>query len=94
MTNAQMVQRLMDDFEPRNRGIICPDEVVRVERILNIKDRKNITDLRNLRDTVVMWFSIHNEGINDMNKIMVNMDKLSAITYVIDEAIWNLGGEV
>ncbi len=49
-----------------------------------------IIDLRNLRDFVVLFFSRKNEDKLDM----ADMDRMSAITAVIDKEIIEKGGEV
>lgn len=87
MTNATMIANLMRGFEPQTMGILEDDEVHEVRMALDIRNRDDIADLRILRNDVVRWFYENASGIKDMNK-------LSAITYVIDEAIWDLGGEV
>ena len=49
-----------------------------------------IIDLRNLRDFVALFFSRKNEDKLDM----ADMDRMSAITAVIDKEIIEKGGEV
>lgn len=49
-----------------------------------------IIDLRNLRDFVVLFFSRKNEDKLDM----ADIDRMSAITAVIDKKIIEKGGEV
>ena len=49
-----------------------------------------IIDLRNLRDFVVLFLSRKNEDKLDM----ADMDRMSAITAVIDKEIIEKGGEV
>ena len=49
----------------------------------------DILALRNLRDMTVMFFQVNKDGIKGDR-----LDKLSAITGVIDNEIFERGGEV
>lgn len=82
-TDFVLVKKLADVFEPSTRGIITAEEKELVANTLELNCR-NVRELRNLRNTFVM--------VADMST--KNIDYISAVTYVIDEAIINRGGEV
>lgn len=86
-TNYQMLRKLDATYKPKEFGIATADEVKLVEEILHIKEM-DILQLRNLRDFTVMFYGSRDSY--DREK----MDKMSAITYIIDSQIVKLGGEV
>lgn len=64
-------------------------ERVLIRQALHL-DRRDILDLRNLRDFVIVFFDKDREKA----EFWENMDKMSAITAMIDQKIWELGGEI
>lgn len=64
-------------------------ERVLIRQALHL-DRRDILDLRNLRDFVIVFFDKDREKV----EFWENMDKMSAITAMIDQKIWELGGEI
>lgn len=84
-TNHLMLQELLQEYHPKERGMIDVDEYMLIRRVLCL-DYMGILALRNLRDYTVASMS-HSEKMEDW-------DRMSAITYCIDQHIVNLGGEV
>lgn len=74
-------------FKKKNLGILSGDEVKTIRETLHIGE-KDIPELRDLRDFVVLYFT------NFIQIDMESIDLLSAITGVIDDAIYELDGEV
>ena len=85
ITNFQMLRELLKKYHPEQRGIINFAESVLVRETLHI-DEMDILQLRNLRD-----FTVAHMGRSEK---MEDWDRMSAITYVIDSRIVELGGEV
>lgn len=88
-TNFQDIKSLLSMYTPKIRGVMSEFERFLISQTLHL-DRRDILDLRNLRDFVVMFL----ERSKEQEDIWDNMDKMSAITAVIDQKIWELGGEV
>lgn len=88
-TNFQDVKKLMEVYHPDVRGFVSEKEDALITRTLHL-DQRDILDLRNLRDFVVLFIG----GRNKKEQEMENIDRMSAITHVIDLKIWSLGGEV
>lgn len=84
-TNFQMLRELLEKYHPEQRGIMSAEEADLIKKTLHIDDM-DILQLRNLRD-----FTVAHMG---RSKNMEDWDRMSAITYCIDAAIFNLGGEV
>lgn len=82
-TNFQMLKDLLEQYHPEQRGIASAEEVELINSKLHIKEM-DVLQLRNLRDFVVIFL-----GNKDT---MEAWDQMSAITSVIDNRIWNLGG--
>lgn len=84
-TNFQMLRELLNVYHPVQQGIISKYEYGLVSKTLCIEEM-DILQLRNLRD-----FTVSHMGRSEK---MSDWDKMSAITYVIDSRIVELGGEV
>ena len=84
-TNHLMLQELLQEYHPKERGMINVDEYMLIRKTLCL-DNMDILALRNLRD-----FTVASMG---HSKKMEDWDRMSAITYCIDRHIVNLGGEV
>ena len=91
-TNVKMLKNLEEVFNPKRAGILSNEEVKLVTNTLHLKEMDELS-LRNLRDTTVMFYSLREFEKDEEEKIKI-MDKISAITAVIDEHIFLLGGEV
>lgn len=89
-TNFQMV-RDFESYKFEKWGFISEKERRDVESVFCIKERTNI-DLCNLRDFIVMYYGL--QADKDNKKSLELMDKMSAITAVIDEEKWNRGMKV
>lgn len=92
-TNFQMLRELLEQYHPQERGFILDDEMELIENILHLKEM-NILALRNLRDFTVLFLSREAKENETTENIIENLDKMSAITYVIDTEILEKGGEV
>ena len=84
-TNFLMLKELLEKYTPETKGIISEDEFTLVRKTLCI-DEMDILQLRNLRD-----FTVAHLG---RSEDLADWDRMSAIVYVIDCCIINLGGEV
>ena len=92
-TNFQMLRELLEQYYPKKRGFILDDEIELIENILHLKEM-DILALRNLRDFTVLFLSREEKENETTENIIENLDKMSAITYVIDMKITQKGGEV
>ena len=92
-TNFQMLRELLEQYHPQERGFILDDEMELIENILHLKEM-DILALRNLRDFTVLFLSREAKENETTENIIENLDKMSAITYVIDMKITQKGGEV
>lgn len=88
-TNYEMLMELEKEYSPKQRGIISMDEIYKVNEVLSL-DKMNVIELRNMRDITVMWYGMKFDETDKMEY----MDKMSAVTAVIDNKILNKGGEV
>lgn len=88
-TNFQNLKKLLDIYDPKTRGVLSGGEVELIEENLEIRSME-LLELRNLRDFVVLYLS-QKTAYGRADQIM---DKMSAITCVIDQAILDKGGEV
>ena len=84
-TNYQMLKELLEKYHPEQRGIMSRVESTLIKETLHINEM-DILQLRNLRDFTVEFMS--------RSEKMEDWDRMSAITYVIDLRIVELGGEV
>lgn len=84
-TNYLMLKELLNEYHPIDRGFVSAYERKQITDILCL-DEMNILQLRNLRDFTVSHLG-HSEKMEDW-------DRMSAIIYVIDLRIFELGGEV
>jgi hypothetical protein len=84
-TNFQMLKSLLDKYHPAQRGIMNYDEKLLIQEMLHIGEM-DILQLRNLRDFTVLYLG--------QSEQMKDLDIMSAITYCIDSAIIELGGEI
>lgn len=91
-TFYKMLTALDQVFKPSSEIIATSKEVKLVENTLHINEMDVLT-LRNLRDFTVMFYSI-NKKDREINEEREIMTKVSVITCVIDNHIFNLGGEV
>ena len=83
-TNFQMLKELLEKYHPAQRGIMNYDEKLLIQDVLHIGEM-DVLQLRNLRDFTVLHLG-RSENMEDW-------DRMSAITYCIDTAIIELGGE-
>ena len=86
-TNFQMIRELNKIYNPKEKGIVLNEEIILIKKTLHLEEM-DILQLRNLRDFVVLYLSNFE---NDRTSLT---DKISAITAVIDNEIFNKGGEV
>lgn len=84
-TNYLMLTELLTQYTPKERGMTTYDELQLIGNVLCLNEM-DVLQLRNLRD-----FTVAHLGHSDS---LVDWDRMSAITYVIDNCIVKLGGEV
>jgi len=96
-TNFQMLKELLNDFKPKDKGVLSKEEAAQIKEVLCISER-DVLSLRNLRDFTVLYLSKKQDSEQRDNINMINMietsDITSAITHIIDLEIFNKGGEV
>ena len=80
-SNYQMLLGIKD-WKPNEHGFISEDEANFIVSHFEIKERSDV-ELQNLRDFVVIYYGTHTKK-TDNEVYMDEMDKMSAITYVID----------
>ena len=85
-TNYLMLRELLEVYHPQQRGIASGSEVRMIKEILHLEEM-DVLALRNLRDFTVAYLGQEDGSAEDW-------DRMSAITYVIDCQIRDLGGEV
>lgn len=90
-TNVEMLNELFENFTPKEKHIVNINEIHLIRNTLDLLHR-DLLDLRNLRDTTVLYFNMRMD--NDNTHSFDIMNKLSAITMVIDDCIIQVGGEV
>lgn len=88
-TNFQMLKDLENWF-PKNRGFLEEAECEHISTTLCIEEMDEL-QLRNLRDFTVLYFNANEDYTENRVK---TIDKVSAITAVIDNRLWQLGCEV
>ena len=84
-TNYLMLKELLEQYTPKEQGMTTYDEFQLIGNALCLNEM-DILQLRNLRD-----FTVAHLGRSES---LVDWDRMSAITYVIDSCIVKLGGEV
>ena len=89
-TNYQMITELNKVYTPAQRGVVSMKEIYLINEKLHLDEMDNL-QLRNLRDFAVMYFTLNNIG-DQYDRVLD--DKMSAITSVIDNKLWNMGAEV
>jgi hypothetical protein len=80
-----MLKELLKIYHPLERGVTSFAERMLIQEKLHIGEM-NVLQLRNLRDFVVLYLGKSDD--------MKDWDRMSAITYIIDIRINELGGEV
>lgn len=90
-TNYQMLMELKE-FKPYRQGILNNTEVTMLKAVLRLDERSDV-ELQNLRDFVVMYYSMKIENATPKER-MTQMDIMSGICGVIDNEKWNRGMEV
>lgn len=90
-TNVKMVRNLWDNYSPESRGLLTQNERNLITSSLHLEEM-DVLQLRNLRDTVVLLS--HDFKSENLNEDMKRMDKVSAITSVIDLFIFKQNAEV
>lgn len=89
-TNYHALQTLLEQYTPERSGFVSAAQLKMIKKELEIENR-DVMSLRNLRDFVVLYCSML--SLNREDKLL-NMDRISAITAVIDSQIVKLGGKV
>lgn len=92
-----IVVSLMKELKGKERGFLNESQKTRLEEILDIKD-KCLEELRFMRNFYVMtiadFISQLKEDNSTVKDIMFCSDIMSAVTGVIDNAIYQKGGQV
>lgn len=93
---SYLVENIEKIMENEERGFISNEAVSKIEEFLDLKGL-NIDQLRGKRNDVVMIMSSFMKLLDeekDLHRIYKLSDSLSAVTAVIDNKIFRLGGEV
>lgn len=91
-TDYQCLVALDKKYTPAQRGILSKEEADLIQKELELNTR-TVIELNNIRDMSVMFFTIQansNEQDNP-SRTMECMDKMSAITHVIDMVLMRRG---
>ena len=90
-----MIRELEEVYTPANKGIVSMKEIYLINEKLCL-DEMDELQLRNLRDFTVMYFGnkADKAELESFEECMKVMDKMSAITSVIDNKLWNIGAEI
>ena len=94
-TNFALLRALDAEYDklPHTFGILSGEEVSLIRQTLRLEEM-DVLQLRNLRDFAVLLYSTQCERDGDGRASFKKMDKISAVTAVIDAAIYNKGGIV
>ena len=93
-TYFNRLRQLNREYEPEQRGIVKINEIRQIEKVLGL-DEMSEMELRNMRDMTAMYYDIiidetekklESEG-GSWKSMMALMDKVSAITAVIDNSL-------
>ena len=84
-TNYQLISELDKVFTPQDFGVITNAEIQLIRCALQLDARDGL-NLCNLRDMVVMYYHIKALEREEGYSALLESDKMSAITYVIDDA--------
>lgn len=88
-TYIDMIKELDAEYTPEYRGLVNMKEIYFINECLHL-DSMTEYEMMNLRDMVTLWFMVkldnHEEDLEYVLKIM---DKVSAITSVIDNKLKN-----
>ncbi len=89
-TDFHSIRELSECYHPAQRGIVSEAEIKLIRDVLEIDTRTTI-ELQNVRDMTVMLYSKRTDSVmeSDSKKAMELMDAMSAITCVIDQALFN-----
>lgn len=90
MKSNYLMLKDLQEWMPNRRGIISAEEIQTIKETLHISEMDNL-GLQNLRDFVVLYYS--HKG-DDYTSHFNQMDKMSAITAVIDSVKAERGLEV
>lgn len=88
-TDFHSIRDLSERYHPAQRGIVNEAEIMLIREVLEVDSRTTI-ELQNVRDMTVMLYSKWADTAmdTDSKKAMELMDAMSAITCVIDQAIF------
>lgn len=86
-SNFIMLCELLSKYQPKNRGIVSGDETKLITDTLHLNEM-DLIGLQNMRDFIVLFISSQEK--DDPGEL----DKISAITSIIDWKIHQLGGEI
>ena len=89
------IKELHEVYTPETRGIVSNQEIQLITEKLEL-DQRNIIELRNIRNVAVMYYSRLSDSSRekDIQKTMLLMDAMSAITTVIDGVLIKHGSEI
>ena len=88
------IREVYETLEPKHRGISTAEEVKLIKNTLGLQFLKTELEFRNMRDMAVMLYDIESreyEEQEDFKGLMKLTDKMSAVTGVIDNELWNRG---
>lgn len=86
-----LLNKLFETYVPKQRGFISTEEKQLIIDMLELSGR-SIINLRNLRNTVVMLVDIREKAADC--DIAMEIDRMSAITHIIDMELFKLGAEI
>lgn len=90
MKSNYLMLKDLQEWTPKRHGIISAEEIQTIKETFHLNEMDNL-GLQNLRDFVVLYYS--HKG-DDRISHFDQMDKMSAVTYVIDSVKVERGLEV
>lgn len=85
-TDYHAILELRESYTPQAHGFVTKEEREKITQILELKSRSDI-ELQNIRDMSVMVYQQFvdcAQANNLVEKVLQEMDKISAICHVID----------
>lgn len=92
-TNYQMLIDLYEVYQPEQEGVVTMKEIYLINEKLHLDEMDGL-QLRNLRDFVVLFWEMERANSDSREEKLQARDKMSAVTSVIDNKLWNIGAEV
>ena len=88
LTNEQI--KFLNEYHPKEMGFTSLKEMEKIKSILGIGTTVKESELQQLRNSVVKFYSAKMESVeNDVKQVMSYMDSMQSVTAVIDTMIYH-----